>query len=432
MNRWLTHLSAGALAMVICFTIASYFIGCSEDTTTSTTPEINFKDQYFSFAIGNGSDIEHSGSNLVLVDWLNDDNYTPKLVPQHTFQLPSIDGVGDDACWGEAQALNLTLSYIPEGVEPPLSSVPFPDNHDPITQVTIKSVYNYIGDKIAFLVTWSDDTQDVKKDGAEKIGTQSTEWEIRLDWDQDWFCFMWSIWQWHTDSEGDIDGLAELHTDFQTQGCQTTCHESARPYHLNSTMDDPFNPGNTISEKCDIWFWGSNYTNYAGEAEQEGQPQPPACMVDGFIDDYSGIIGDYNDPDAHDDSTPPRYYAYDPAFFTFQNDMGTPGYQHNTIAVGPAYYPQYMHIDQAENFTIYYPYLWLSEQTVTDEGVRTGDWEIGGVVTGYINRSGLGAASQVNGLGTYDNGTWTVEFSRDLSTGDPDDTMLDIYEPHDY
>lgn len=430
MNRWLAHLSAGALAMVICFTIASYFIGCSEDTIGPTPPEINFKDQYFSFAIGNGSDVEHSGSNLILVDWLNDDNYTPKLVPQHTFQLPSIDGVGDDDCWGEAQALNLTLSFIPEGVEPPLSSVPFPDNHDPITQVTIKSVYNYIGDEIAFLVTWSDDTQDIKKDGAEKIGTGTTDWEIHLDWDQDWFCFMWSTWQWHTDSEGDIDGLAELHTDFQTQGCQTTCHESARPYHLNSTMDDPFNPGNTISEKCDIWFWGSNYTNYAGEAEQEGYPQPPACMVDGFIDDFSGIIGDYNDPDAEDPDG--NKYAYDLKYFTFQNDMGTPGYQHNTVHLGNTYYPAYMHIDQAEDFTIYYPYLWLSTETVTDKGVATGDWEIGGVVTGYINRSGLGAASQVNGLGTYDNGTWTVEFSRDLSTGDPDDTMLDIYEPHDY
>jgi len=434
MNRWYARLSAGVLALVICFTIASYFIGCSKDETGPTNPVINFQDQYFSIAVGNGNDTVHSGNNLVLLDWQNDTPAATKVVPYYNSfaPIPVIDGKADDEVWASAPETVVNLTLIPESVEPPPGSTPDPTGHDPITQVRIKAVYNWINPNIYFLITWQDPTQDIKKDAYEKYADGPPAlWSNRLDYDQDWVSLMWSTWQWHLDADGNKDDLAELTTDFQNSGCDSTCHESARPYHLNGTMEDPFNPGTTISQMCDFWFWGSSISNYGGPVASADTTPYPAWLVDGYVDDISGIIGDYNDPDAVDADG--LKYAYDKKYFCFQNDKGTPGYQHNTKKVTTVYPAEWVDLNQPTDLHLYYPYLWLSVAETTGF-VSSWDWDLGDKVSGYINRAALGAAAQVFGLATYDTATqtWTLEINRPLDTGDVNDCILSIYDPHDY
>jgi hypothetical protein len=126
-------------------------------------------------------------------------------------------------------------------------------------------------------------------------------------------------------------------------------------------------------------------------------------------------------------------YAYDKKYFTFQNDKGTPGYQHNTKKVTTVYPAEWVDKNQTADLHLYYPYLWLSEAESTGF-VSSWEWNIGDKVSGYINRAALGAAAQVFGFATYNDATqtWTLEINRFLDTADVNDCILSIYDPHDY
>jgi len=439
------------LIFVVAVFLSFLILGCGEDETGPTQPTLNLKDQVFGIAAGNGDNTLHSGATRVLLDWNGDSteaNIQKLPVLHYNGTLPLADGDPKDKAWQEYFNTygwtTINLDVIDDGVaqDTPITS------GTPISELKMMAVFNNIIGEVYFLIQFQiDNINDEYPDephywknvwAYQEDGWSDKpfkEWIYMLDYDSDWVAFMWSTWKWHLNDKGNRDALGEMSNDFQDTGCATTCHNQDHPYHLNETMNDPFT-GEEVSEVSDLWVWCSTRTNYAGEAEDEDSPQPPAFIFDGVIDNKGGVWGDRNDFEEEDDEG--LKPALDSNYFDFQKDEGTPGYQKNSTQVGPYYIPWALGIDYfipEPNPSVRNPYMWLNDCFEFDKYQNQFTWEdYKSVIPGYVNRSALGGGGDILGLATYEPSTrtWTIEFGRPLEASSEDDVNFYIYKPHDY
>jgi len=440
------------ITIFLCVALLFLFIifGCGKDTNGPTIPESQLKDQVFSIAVGNGDNTLHTGATRVLLDWNNDSTETniQKLPVIYVSEdLPVIDGKGDDTAWQEVDWTPINLQLIEDGVNQDAPKT----SGTPITKINMKAVFNTISMKVCFLLQWTDtDVNDQHEPHYRKNvwtffkdreDTPWYHWIYDVDSDSDWVAFMFDTWKWHLNSKGEKDDLKPMSKDFQEKGCDTNCHNTDRPYHVNEDMPDPYDSTKTVSEITDLWVWDATFTNFAGESEDPETPNPPGYIHDGFIDSKAGIYGDRNDITVRDPDLRP---AIDKAFFDFQSDEGTPGYQKNTFTgnKGEIYRPGFISEEyffptneEPNNPWARPPYIWLPK--AFDYGTYQGqfNWVNGvSIISGFVNRNALGGGADVSCLGIFDpkTNTWTLEIGRALEAKSDQDVDFFIFNPHDY
>jgi len=455
-----------------------FMSNCSMDESEPDLPIVELTDQVVSIAMGNGDNTRHTGGNFML-DWNGDADATSnplgfQTVPVYhvSSEAPSVgnyyvltnedghhQGEGDpreiiDPIWDTVDWTTLSLSLIEESVEN-YTNPPTTRGAD-ITQLRVKAIYNYQRKYIAFLFQWEDESKDYMKDfwkciepdysqGVWKYGV----WERHFDYDSDWLSLMFSTWRARMDGDT-LLGFDQIHLTYQQEGCSSTCHTDARPYHYNEfQMEDPEHPGQYIDQVCDLWYWCASRTNYG---DPTGLTELGGEMLDGRLNTEGGVSGDYNDPT--EKYYPPEYavddckfgyIAYDRFNWNFQYDDGSPGYKKNSwrIPLGPnlkGYTHWWLHPDNAEDGTLWFPYLWVplaSIGTTRTYGSMSPDmilyadvpWVVGSTVTGYVSSPAMANCISIRSTGIYADGMWTLLIVRDLDTGDSDDVNLDIFVP---
>ncbi|MFQ6089707.1 MAG: ethylbenzene dehydrogenase-related protein, partial [Candidatus Methanofastidiosia archaeon] len=158
---------------------------------------------------------------------------------------------------------------------------------------------------------------------------------------------------------------------FRTNGCYVNCHSDG----MYTNAD---------GEKMDTWHWKAHRTNPLGYAD------------DKYLDNQ---IGD--DGGRHGDSKGEGNLSYSK---NRTEDKSKPKYMQN-----PSIHAK------DERFLL------------KDEAIEIKDYSIfkkGDTVPGYLLARPKGSRGDVNAVGKWSNGTWTVEFSRKLNTGNPDDVVF--------
>ncbi|MGQ9705817.1 MAG: ethylbenzene dehydrogenase-related protein [bacterium] len=429
------------------------FFGCGKDESGPTPPTVNLKDQVFSIAVGNGDNTLHTGAKTVLLDWNNDSTLVSaglqKLPVIHVNQnLPVIDGKADDKAWQEAQWTPITLELIDDGVKQDTPKT----SGTPITEIRVKAVFNKQFKKVCFLLQWTDPDKDPvyyephfwKNYWLYDENETNNPWYFwigNVDSDSDWVSFMFDTWKWHYNSEGKRDDLKPMSKSFQEKGCEATCHNTGRPYHLNGKMTDPYE-NVEVSEITDLWVWDATFTNFGGLSEEPEKSNPPGYVHDGFIDSENGVYGDRNDLNEKDNEG--LRPALDKSYFDFQSDEGTPGYQKNSVTLtgGNSYRPEWISKDyfiptndEQSNPWARPPYIWISDAFNYSNHFQEVNWKTGvSILSGFANRNALGGGADVSGVGVFDPKTnlWTLEIARDLEAKSNQDTDFYIYDPHDF
>lgn len=276
--------------------------------------------------------------------------------------LPTLDGVADDEVWANAEETVIEV----EGGE-----------NESATEVTIKSIYT--DDTVSFLVTWGDPTQSYLRSPWEK--QPDGTWMQLSDpndrggdnnlWYEDKLSFIWSI--------------GNSIADFDDDGCDTACHagedSDIKPYGNKYTEDE--------GEMGDIWHLKS--------VRNVGQ------VDDQYLDDTR------LDPDNLEETREAGRHS-DP------NDGG--GYKDNKTEDGtlPAFMlPPSGAKDGAPGFI-----LDTEKVPFDDSQFAPGD-RIPGVVVAPF----LGDRADISGAWIWEDGTWTLEFSRALTTGSEFDVQFD-------
>jgi hypothetical protein len=186
---------------------------------------------------------------------------------------PTLDGVADDAVWGDAPSVTIAVSG---------------GANNGSTEVTLRSAYD--ADKVYFVATWADPTESflrspwvMQEDGTwaklkdpnDKGGDNNLYYEDKL-------AFIWPI--------------AESIPNFATAGCFTACHagENAevKPFGNKYTAED--------GQLGDIWHWKSvrnlnqlddqyvdatRYSTDTPEAGRHGDPKDGGGYVNNETED---------------------------------------------------------------------------------------------------------------------------------------------------
>ena len=167
-------------------------------------------------------------------------------------------------------------------------------------------------------------------------------------------------------------------TRYSSDGCYVTCHTD------DAIVNGNFHATRGSRERMDIWHWTSATTNFTGYA------------LDRYMDNgFSGGV---------------------------RNDVGMPVFRTNreftVLAADTTDRPMYMAFDDPHSNSGY-P-LW-------DYQIRpmaTSGWVPGDKVAGFINSIPWGSTADIQAIGTYDDGTWTVEMKRSRFTGNGDDVRF--------
>lgn len=168
-------------------------------------------------------------------------------------------------------------------------------------------------------------------------------------------------------------------TRYAVDGCLVTCH----------TRDDVVN-GNYHAtrgskELMDVWHWTSATSNFTGHAFD--------LVMDNSI--VGGVSSDVGTPISR----------VNHEFVVVDND---------TVADRP----MYMAFDDP-NSNSTYPLWDYQIRAVAGLG-----WLPGSTVPGFVNSVPWGSTADVQAVGEYDNGTWTVELRRKRLTGNGDDVAF--------
>ena len=295
------------------------------------------------------------------------------LVAYPVEAAPTLDGVADDAAWADAQETTVSVAG---GF----------DNFG--TDVKLKTVYS--GDTVYFLMTYADTSESwfrspwqkqedgtwLKiKDPDDKGGDNNLYYE-------DKFAFIWPI-----------DNSIK---NFETAGCFTACHagENAdtKPYGNKYTSAE--------GELGDIWHWKSvrnlgqiddqylDWTTYDAEKSPEAGRKSDAKDSGGYADNYA------SQPDPNDasktvaDKALPGFTSpsYDPA-------TGAPGY-----------------ILDAEKVAL--------DQAALD-AIAASEY-----IPGIVKSAIVGDRGDIAAAWKWQDGMWTIEFSRKLDTGSETDVQF--------
>ena len=237
-------------------------------------------------------------------------------------------------------------------------------------QTTVRLKALYTGDTVYFLMTYADPTPSFRRSPFQKQADGS--WKKLVDpndkggdnnvYYEDKMAMIWNM---------SIKG-------FDQNGCFATCHagEPGKPYGNKYTS--------TPSELADIWHWKSVRTGPVGQIDDQ--------YVDSTRYDAQAA------PEAGRKSDPRTAGGY--------ADNPTEGGKPKWAAKDNRPAPPYWIID--------------SEKTALDDS----KYKAGDEVPGIIIAPFAGDRGNIASRSAYRNGTWTVEFSRQLVTGSQFDVQF--------
>ena len=273
------------------------------------------------------------------------------LMSQRVSSPPVIDGVAE-ATWDNIPSVSLAAVG---------------GANTGSSDVTLKSVYS--GDRVYFLVQWTDPTEStrrfpwVKQEDGSWLQLNDGSDHDETEYYEDKFAFIWNI-------DNSISG-------FNEGGCMVTCHVG----EPNKSYGNKYAPG--ASEMGDIWHWKGVRSNPLG-----------------YIDDQ------YLDGTQWSADTPSAGRHSDP------RDGGS--YVNNKNEAGDA--PAFSGPEGANG-----SYWIVDEEKV--EFVDT--FSSGDELPGIILSRPTGDRGDISAKGVYSNGGWTLEISRALVTGSDVDVQFD-------
>lgn len=187
-------------------------------------------------------------------------------------------------------------------------------------------------------------------------------------------------WQKSTTNEDRLNFFFEITpvTRYSSDGCYVTCHTD------EDVIEDNFHATRGSRERMDVWHWTSATSNFTGYA------------FDRYMDNGSsgGVRADVGTP------------------------IARANHEFVTVGADTTDRPMYMAFsDPNSNST--YP-LWDYQI----RSVATSGWTPGATVPGFVNSIPWGSTADVEAIGNYDNGTWTVELKRRRVTGNGDDVSF--------
>jgi len=295
------------------------------------------------------------------------------LVSYAADAAPVLDGVADDAAWANAQE---TVISVAGGFG------------DYAADASLKSVYS--GDTVYFVLTYADPTESwfrspwqkqedgtwkQIKDENDKGGDNNTVYE-------DKFSMIWPI-------NNSIK-------NFETAGCFVACHagenSDVKPYGNKYTS--------TEGETGDIWHWKS--------VRNDGQ------IDDQFLDSTRFDIEKAKEAGRKSDKKDSGGYADnfasmpDPADATKTvPDKSMPGFTSPNI-----------------DLTTGAPgYILDSEKVALDQAALDA-MPVGSYLPGIIKSPIVGDRGEISAAWNWENGVWTIEFSRKLTTGSETDVQF--------
>jgi hypothetical protein len=285
---------------------------------------------------------------------------------------PTLDGVADDAAWADAQELVVPVAG---------------GFNNFAVDASLKSVYN--GDSVYFVLTYADPTESwfrspwqKQEDGTwKKISDPDDKGGDNNSVYEDKFAMIWSI-------NNSIK-------NFETTGCFVACHAGEnpdkKPYGNKYTA--------TEGELGDIWHWKSirnlgqiddqylDWTRYDAEKAVEAGRKSDAKESGGYADNFATM------PDLDSSKTVPDKTK--PGFTSPNIDMttGAPGYILDGEKVA---------LDQAGLDAI----------------------PAGSYIPGIVKSQIVGDRGDISAAWKWENGVWTIEFSRKLTTGSDTDVQF--------
>jgi hypothetical protein len=232
------------------------------------------------------------------------------------------------------------------------------------TAVTVRAAFD--DERVYFLLQWNDPTQNRFRGEFTFNGTNFVQTSGKNE-DRAYMAF-------------DINNSTP---GFQAVGCAAACHLHER-LDEDPTITEVRNyrflmHTRSPEERVDVWSWRATTTNPMKKAE------------DSYWDNTRRMI------DGPDD-------------FVITNDggMGLPKYM---SANGVNANDDYIYLDAGT------PETTAFDATGAVDGSR---------IPGYAHKGGGAARGDVDAVGKWNNGVWTVEFSRALVTEDPNDTSFEI------
>lgn len=286
---------------------------------------------------------------------------------------PVLDGVADDAAWADAQE---TVISVAGGY------------NDFAVDATLKSVYS--GDTVYFVLTYADPTESwfrspwqKQEDGTWKqIKDENDKGGDNNSVYEDKFSMIWPV-------NNSIK-------NFETAGCFVACHagenSDVKPYGNKYTS--------TEGEFGDIWHWKSvrndgqiddqylDSTRFDAEKSKEAGRKSDKKDSGGYADNFASM------PDPADATkTVPNKTL--PGFTSPNVDLttGAPGY------------------------------ILDSEKVALDQAALDA-MPVGSYLPGIIKSPIVGDRGDISAAWKWENGVWTIEFSRKLTTGSETDVQF--------
>lgn len=295
------------------------------------------------------------------------------LVAYPADAAPMLDGVADDAAWVTAEELVIPVDG---------------GYNDFATDISFKAVYD--GDTVYFLMTYADPTESwfrspwqKQEDGTwkkvtdpnDKGGDNNTVYEDKM-------AMIWNI-------NNSID-------KFETAGCFIACHagenSDVKPYGNKYTSAE--------GELGDIWHWKSirnlgqiddqylDWTRFDTEKAKEAGRKSDAKDSGGYADNYASM------PDPAD-ATKTVADKTKPGFTSPSIDLttGAPGF------------------------------ILDSEKVALDQAALDA-MPVGSYIPGIVKSAFVGDRGNITAAWNWENGVWTIEFSRALTTGSETDVQF--------
>jgi len=370
----------------------------------------------FSIAVTDNSGGTHNGANVVDLLWSGTPGSASVVVGDLATlgeAAPMIDGDASDAAWAAA----------------PVSSLGFgpQSGNNGVTGATVQAAY--LDEFIYFRVTWTDPTatEDIHR---RRWTFDGTMWSKNSE-NEDRLFFMFDInGAMGTATAGSMAGTT---TPFQTTGCAMSCHG-------DGTMRTDFG-------RVDIWHWKATRTDPSGYLDDK-QMVAANPGGDGRKSDQGAQA--YFD-NANGGGTEPGYrsargFQANPDFLFMLGDesdfaeakTNDAGFANGDILPGYVQrFPRNSRADvttrgtfQSGQWTVEFcraldsgnTWQWGSPVRFRDDAL----WQSGDTIPGYVTVPPLGSFGDVQSMGRWVGGVWTVEICRDLDTGNPDDAVFNL------
>ena len=295
------------------------------------------------------------------------------LVAYPVDAAPKLDGVADDASWADAQELVIPVAGGFNNFG---------------TEAKLKAVYS--GDTVYFVMTYADPTESwfrspwqKQEDGTwkkivdpnDKGGDNNTAYE-------DKFAMIWSI-------NNSIK-------NFETTGCFVACHagenSDKKPYGNKYTASE--------GELGDIWHWKSvrnlgqiddqylDSTRFDAEKAVEAGRHSDAKDSGGYADNFASMPDPADSTKTVPDKTMPGFTSP-----SIDLTTGAPGY------------------------------ILDSEKVALDKAALDA-MPAGSYIPGIVKSAIVGDRGDISAAWKWEDGVWTIEFSRKLTTGSETDVQF--------